>query len=291
MKRLNVLAVLFGVLAALFTGAGAAHAASSADPVHALRQQFAAGRGVLVSETARTSILEDKQTYIRRTTGRIGFGKSGVVGYDLTSRGVISPGLRAALPPEELETMRTPFRAINVGRYTYVQGFHWGPMPEGKTWVTFGEDNPSWQDYGQRGDQLIDVLSPARLKFVISKASSLRSGEYRGTLKTQNLYSEQGPYNPYKYTVSFRLSVDKAGLPVRLITRYSSKEYDYTRDGEWVRNIHRNVVDTRYRWHANVRITAPPASAIVEFNDLPANREPNFGIPLVIHPDDRAVAE
>ncbi|GLX08169.1 hypothetical protein [Microbispora sp. NBRC 16548] len=291
MKRLNVLAVLFGVLAALFTGAGAAHAASSTDPVHALRQQFAAGRGVLVSETARTSILEDKQTYIRRTTGRIGFGKSGVVGYDLTSRGVISPGLRAALPPEELETTRTPFRAVNVGRYTYVQGFHWGPMPEGKTWVTFGKGNTSWQDYGQRGDQLIDVLSPARLKFVISKASSLRSGEYRGTLKTQNLYSEQGPMNPDRYTISFRLFVDKAGLPVRLITRYSSKEYDYTRDGEWVRNIHRNVVDTRYRWHANVKITAPPASAIVDFNDLPANRQPNFGIPLVIHPDDRVAAE
>ncbi|OPG12363.1 hypothetical protein B1L11_15235 [Microbispora sp. GKU 823] len=279
------------MLAALFTGAGAAHAASSADPVQALRQQFAAGRGVLVSETARTVISGDKHTYISRTTGRIGFGKSGVVGYDLTSREVITPDLRATLPPEELEAMRAPLRAVNVGPYTYVQGFQWGPMPEGKTWVTFGKDNASWQDYGQRGAQLVDVLSPARLRFVISKASSPRSGEYRGILKMRNLYSEPGAFNPENHTVSFRLFVDKAGLPVRLITRYSSKQEDYTRDGEWVSRIHRNVVDTRYRWHANVKITAPPASAIVEFNDLPANRQPNFGIPLVIHPDDRAVAE
>ncbi|WP_143737282.1 hypothetical protein [Microbispora sp. GKU 823] len=286
-----MLAVLFGMLAALFTGAGAAHAASSADPVQALRQQFAAGRGVLVSETARTVISGDKHTYISRTTGRIGFGKSGVVGYDLTSREVITPDLRATLPPEELEAMRAPLRAVNVGPYTYVQGFQWGPMPEGKTWVTFGKDNASWQDYGQRGAQLVDVLSPARLRFVISKASSPRSGEYRGILKMRNLYSEPGAFNPENHTVSFRLFVDKAGLPVRLITRYSSKQEDYTRDGEWVSRIHRNVVDTRYRWHANVKITAPPASAIVEFNDLPANRQPNFGIPLVIHPDDRAVAE
>ncbi|MFF4771793.1 hypothetical protein ACFY05_02935 [Microtetraspora fusca] len=277
MKRLNVPVVL-GMIAVLLTDTGTALAASAVNPIQALRRQFVAGRGVLVSETSRTTIKGSKQTYIRRTTGTIGFGKSGVVGYDLTSKWKITPELKATITDEEAEAMSTPLRAVNVGRYTYVQGFGWGPMPEGKTWIKFGKNNASWGEYAQRGDQLVDILSPARLKFVISKAASLRSGEYRGTLKTQDLYAEQGPMNPYKHKISFRLFISKDGFPVRLITQYESMEYDRDPDGKPTRKPSTQVVDTRYHhWNAKVKIMAPSASEVVDFDDVPINQPDQGG--------------
>ncbi|WP_157544895.1 hypothetical protein [Microtetraspora fusca] len=282
MKRLSVVVVL-GMLAALLTDTGTALAASPVKPVQTLRQQFVVGRGVLVSETHQTISKGSKRAYINRTTGVIGFGKSGVVGYDLTSKVKITPELEATFSDEELEGIRTPLRAVNVGRYTYVQGFDWGPMPEGTTWIRFGK-SASWQNYGQRGDQLVDILSPARLKFVISKATSLRSGEYRGTLKAEDLYAELGPMNPEKQKISFRLFTDKDGLPVRLVTQYDAKEYERGSDGKLTRKMSAHVVDTRYHhWNAKVKVIAPPASEVVDFGDLPINQSDQSGAPLVLN--------
>ncbi|MEV4455042.1 hypothetical protein [Microbispora sp. NPDC049633] len=270
MKRFAVAGVVLGMLTALFSGA--AHADSPTQPVKALGQQFAPGRGVLVSETARVTSSSSKQTYVSHTTGSIGFGKSGVTGYDLTSRLEITPALQASTPREQLDDLRDPLRVVNVGPDTYVQGFGWGPMPAGKTWTRFGRNTATWGDYGRRGDQVVDVLSPARLKFVISKAVVHRPGEYRGTLRTQDLYAEQGPMNPDKHKVSFRLFVGENGLPIRLVTRWEEKDYEFTRDDEWVSTVYANVVDTRYHhWGAKVRITAPPASRVVVFDGLLEN--------------------
>ncbi|WP_182907628.1 hypothetical protein [Microbispora sp. H13382] len=278
MKRLAVAGVVLGMLTALSAGVGAAHADSPAQPVEALRQQFGAGRGVLVSETARTTSKRAKQTYVTHTTGSIGFGKSGVTGYDLTSRLEITPALEATVPREHLEDLRAPLRAVNVGSDTYVQGFGWGPMPAGKTWTRFDGNTATWGNYGQRGHQIVDVLSPARLKFVISKAVVHRPGEYRGTLRTQDLYAAQGPMNPDRLKVSFRLFVGPDGLPVRLVTRWAEKDYEFSRDDELVRTVYTSVVDTRYHhWGAKVRVTAPPASRVVVFDDLPAN-QPNHNV-------------
>ncbi|MEN3535151.1 hypothetical protein AAH991_08575 [Microbispora sp. ZYX-F-249] len=267
MKRFAVAGVVLGMLTALFSGAGAAHADSPTQPVDALGQQFTAGRGVLVSETSRVTSRSSKQTYVTHTTGSIGFGKSGVTGYDVTSRLEITPSLRASTPREQLDALRDPLRAVNVGRDTYVQGFGWGPMPAGKTWTKFDGDIATWGYYGQRGDQIVDVLSPARLRFVISKANFRRPGEYRGTLRTQDLYAELGPMNPDRLKVSFRLFVGANGLPVRLVTRWEKKDYEFSRDDEWVNTVNTNVVDTRYHhWGAKVRITAPRASDVVVFD-------------------------
>ncbi|WP_067137500.1 hypothetical protein [Microtetraspora malaysiensis] len=288
MKRLNVVVVL-GMLAVLLTDTGTALAASAVNPIQALRRQFVAGRGVLVSETSRTTIKGSKQTYIRRTTGTVGFGKSGVVGYDLTSKMKIIPGLKATLTDEEAEAMRTPIRAVNMGRYTYVQGvrvhgLNWGPMPEGTTWIRFGKNNTHWGSYGQRGDQLVDTLNPARLKSVISKSASFRSGEYRGTLKTpQDLYAGLGPMNPDKYKISFRLFISKEGLPVRLITQYEAMVYVLDPDGNLARKPSTQVVDTRYHhWNAKVKIVAPPASEVVDFDDVPINQPDQGGAAQVL---------
>ncbi|WP_433351620.1 hypothetical protein ACQP25_01155 [Microtetraspora malaysiensis] len=291
MKRLSVVVVL-GMLAVLLTDTGTALAASAVNPIQALRRQFVAGRGVLVSETSRTTIKGSKQTYIRRTTGTVGFGKSGVVGNDLTSKMKIIPGLKATLTDAEVEAMSTPIRAVNVGRYTYVQGLNWGPMPEGTTWIRFGKNNTHWGSYGQRGDQLVDILNPARLKAVISKAASLRSGEYRGTLMTpEDLHIGLGQrMNPDKYKISFRLFISKDGLPVRWITQYEAMEYVLDPDGKLIRKPSTKVVDTRYHhWNAKVRIVAPPASEVVDFDDVPINQPDQGGAPLVLNSGGPAV--
>ncbi|MFI7537084.1 hypothetical protein [Streptosporangium sp. NPDC049376] len=271
MKRLSVVVAL-GVFAALLTDTGTALAAPPVEPVQALRKQFVAGRGVLVSETSRTTVKASKETYTSRTTGTIAFGKPGVVGYDLTEKVKITPKNRATLSADELETMRTPLRAVNVGRYTYVQGFEWGPMPEGTSWIRFGK-SATWQWYGQRGEQRVDVLSPARLKFVISKATSFHSGEYRGTLRTEDLYAERGPMNPEKLKISFRLFVDRNGIPVRLVTRYAETEQEFRPKGKTVTRTYDSVVDTRYHhWNAKVKVVAPPEAEVVDFGDLPINQ-------------------
>ncbi|MCT9933617.1 hypothetical protein N5079_25715 [Planotetraspora sp. A-T 1434] len=268
MKRLAIV-VAVTALTALLAGGGQAQAAAPADPIKALRKQFAAGRGVLVSETTRSTVTGIKGDYRTRTVGMIGFGESRAVSYDLTSRLIITSEIKAKYSEEEQEYLRAPLRAIKVGRYTYVSGFEWGEMPPRVSWVRFGKANTWWGNEGQRGDQLVDVLDPAILRLVMSKATSPKPGEYRGTLTAKELYKDGYVFSDVAQ-MSFRLFVNRDQLPVRLITEHSQKTYIPNQDGEWVKATQHDVVDTRYNdWGVKVKITAPPENEVVDFIDLP----------------------
>ncbi|MGW4475444.1 hypothetical protein ACWENQ_37745 [Nonomuraea sp. NPDC004354] len=264
MKRVAVVAVT-AVVAAFFAGGGQAQAAAPEDPVTAVQKQFAPGRGVRVSEANRTTVSGIKGVFLTRTSGVIGFGKSAAVDYDLTSKTKLTDEQKAALGLGEDYEPAT-LRAVKVGRATYVKGFEWGDMPEGKHWVRFSGSS-SWNNDGQRGDQRVDVLNPAILKLVIAKATFARAGEYRGALSGKELY--KGKYgNSEVGKISFRLFVDRDRLPVRLITEYSLKT-EVPKDGKLVKATVHDIVDTRYSgWGAKVAIAAPPAGEVVDFDDL-----------------------
>ncbi|MFE3449847.1 hypothetical protein ACFXJ8_13020 [Nonomuraea sp. NPDC059194] len=185
--------------------------------------------------------------------------------YDLTSKTKLTNEQKAALGVGE-DYEPTTLRAIKVGRATYVKGIEWGEMPEGKHWIRFS-GNSSWGDKGQRGDQRVDVLNPAILKLVISKATFAKAGEYRGTLSGKELYKDKyGGSEVGK--ISFRLFVNRDQLPVRLITEYTLKTH-VPKDDKLVKATEHDIVDTRYSdWGTKVAIAAPPAGEVVDFDDL-----------------------
>ncbi|MFC0864985.1 hypothetical protein ACFHYQ_22070 [Sphaerimonospora cavernae] len=269
--RLSVVAP--GIIAVLFIGTTPAQAIPHPiDPAQSIKSQFKGGHGVLISEVATATYKGIKGTTKVATNGSIGFNASGAVNYDLTTGWTSSPQLLELLgfdSSEDKSNSRT--HAIKVGKYTYVSPFEWGERPEGRPWTRFGgKNNASWQDYGQRGSQLADVIHPKRLKFALSKAIQVRPGEYRGTLRTEDLYAELGPMNPDRHTISFRLFLNKAGLPIRLITEYKEKDSLPTMEGKEVKTIRHEVVDTRYyRWGVKVKIAPPPAKEVVDWKDLP----------------------
>ncbi|MFD1544113.1 hypothetical protein [Nonomuraea guangzhouensis] len=265
MKRLAVAATL-AATAVLSTGGGHAQAATAPDPVTSMKKQFVAGRGVLVSETTRSTISGTKGVAVARTTGTIGFVRSGTANHDLTTKWKPQPDMT-----EPVYT--APTRAIKVGRFTYVSGFEWGEMPAGAKWVRFGKDNSSWGEVGQRGYQLVDVFNPAILKKMLAKATIAKPGEYRGILAAKDLYRDSGISEVNK--VSFRLFVDRDQLPVRLITEHQEKETFPNEDNKWVKRTVHSIVDTRYTgWGAKVKIVAPPAHEVVDFDDLPGPLAP-----------------
>ncbi len=260
MKRLVVIAAAAGV-ATFLAGAGQAQAAAPADPVTALKKQFSPGRGVRVTETTTSTITGITGAITSRTTGVIGFGKSSAVDYDLVSKTKLTDRQKA---DAKLSQDYEPpiIHAVRVGRSTYVQGFTWGTAPEGKSWIRFS-GNSHWGSDGQRGSQFVDVLNPAILQKVITKAAVAKAGEYRGTLTFHNGY----PSDPDK--ISFRLLVNRDQLPVRLITEYTVKTKLPNEDGKLVKSTEHSIIDTRYSdWGIKVTVAKPPAREIVDFDDL-----------------------
>ncbi|MEU6714466.1 hypothetical protein ABZ897_23610 [Nonomuraea sp. NPDC046802] len=247
---------------------------TAADPVKSLRKQFAAGLGVRVSEENRTVVSGYKGAYPTRTTGVIGFGASSAADYDLTSRLKVSPELKGTFDKKDEAKLFKPLRAVKVGPRTYVRGFEWGTMPEGKSWVRFQGDSV-WGSYGQRGGQLVDVLDPRVLKAAITKATTHKAGEYRGTLTARDLYAD--PLAPSEArTISYRLFLNRDRLPVRLVTEYKYTTIGVDLDGKKVKESVHSVTDTRYSgWGTKVKVVAPPARQVVDFDDLegPAAQE------------------
>ncbi|MEV4173572.1 hypothetical protein [Nonomuraea sp. NPDC049709] len=281
MKKRLVAATVPVVLAAALTGGAQAHAAS-ADPVKSLRKQFAEGRGVLVSETSRVKVPkpEDALVTATRTTGRIGFGNSGAVSHDLRTRYKFDREQVSEEVKNELEQLR---QEVKVGRYTYVRGFDWGPMPAGKTWIRFGK-SASWGLDGQRGSQVVDVLDPAILRTLVAKATVRKPGEYRGVLTANDLSKEKVGF-PGFAKVSFRLFVNRDQLPVRLITEYAYKYRGVDQDGKKVEETFHPVTDTRYTgWGTKVKIVPPPAAEVVDFGDLEGPFADGFGDSPIIPP-------
>ena len=243
--------------AALMTTAPA-HAAAPADPVKALKKQYVAGHGVRVSETARTS-ADGKNTSVMTTNGTFGFGKSGVVAADLRTR--VKGGATALYPP----------RVVTVGKHTYAQGGLFSEeLPEGKKWVRYANQaSPS------TGGQLLDIFEPKMLKTLVSRAKSVKSGTYRGSLTYGDLskiYDEPVPDTLKKVKVDYALDLNSKGLVTGVRSEFT---LDFGILGKTT-----TTVSTRFTgWGAKISIKAPPADEVIDISELGSDTQVPQEIP------------
>ncbi|TXK35925.1 hypothetical protein [Nonomuraea sp. C10] len=242
--------------------------AATADPVKTLKKQFKPGHGVRVSETVR-SFRDGKAAGVTLTTGKLAFGKSGVVGADVSHRVKSPKGQRATPLPSLLGT-----RVISIGGHTYMQGGMFADeLPEGKKWIRY-EDVVAYQS-----NQTVDIFNPKVLKGLVAKAENVK-GDYKGTITLKELARFQGVKlsgTMSKIKVKYLLDTNGKGLITRVV---SDMTLDYG-----IMGSSRAITESRYTgWGAKVKITAPPKSQWIDSADLIAGL-PDTEVPSEI-PDN-----
>lgn len=246
MKR--ILAGLALASAATLVTATPAQAAP-ADPVKALKKQYAAGKGVRISESAVTKVSGTKTDGTVTTNGTLAFGKSGIVASDLRIGGK-GASLLSAAPP----------RSITVGKYTYAQGGLFSQqLPDGKKWVRYPNTG-----IPRTGNQPLDIFRPKVLKELVSEAKSVKGGSYRGAItfgRLAKLYGEKVDKRLGKVAISYVLDVNSKGLVSRLRSQYA---FDFGLLGKTT-----STVNTRYTgWGSKVTVKAPPADQVIDYSEL-----------------------
>ncbi|MEV4168546.1 hypothetical protein [Nonomuraea sp. NPDC049709] len=228
MKR--VLAAVAAVVTGIVIAGGTPAQAAAPDPVKVVKSKFAPGHGVKVSEVTMTK-PKGKKSVFMEVTGTYGFGRSGVVAADLT--------LRSALDE------KVSIRFLAVGTRVYMSSDAIDDrLPEGKTWVRM--DVP---DAGRAPSlQPVDIFRPPYLKGLLSHASSVRNGVYRGELSYKQAKKIDGGG-----AFDYRLSTDSTGLPTRFHTGQGS-----------LFGGGRDYTDTRYSaWGHEVSIVDPPDHEVI----------------------------
>ncbi|WP_169789061.1 hypothetical protein [Nonomuraea candida] len=243
---MRILAGLALASSAALVAAAPAQAAP-VDPAKALKKQYAAGHGVRVSETSRM-VTDGTTTLVTTTTGEFGFGDGGVVAADLRTR---TKG--AAVPS-------APNRAITVGGHVYAQGELFGAeLPEGKKWVRYPSESGA-----RTGDQPFDVFRPEVLKTLVAKAGSFRGGTYRGSLTFKELgriYGEKIDPRLGSVRIGYALGVNSKGLVTGIRSEYLM---DFGVLGKTT-----STVETRFSgWGAKIKVVAPPADEVVDYDEL-----------------------
>ncbi|TYB59908.1 hypothetical protein FXF51_33440 [Nonomuraea sp. PA05] len=232
-------ALAVAVAAASLISAVPAQAAAP-DPVRAVKRQFVAGHGVKFSETVISESEGKKEVYMR-VTGTYGFGPSGVVAADLTLR------MLASKKPSTV-------RLLAVGRRVYMQTDDLRKdAPEGVKWIRMEDVEGRLR---APSNQPVDIFQLPQLKGLLSHATSVRGGVYRGTLtgKQGNQIKASSSTSGFDY----RLSTGSTGLPTRL--RIAVKDPIFT---------YLTHVDTRYSaWGHAVTIVEPAEDEVAELDDL-----------------------
>ncbi|GAA4528102.1 hypothetical protein GCM10023096_64150 [Nonomuraea ferruginea] len=242
--------------------------AAPANPVKTLKQQFKPGHGVRVSETAR-SYVDGKAAETLRTTGKLAFGKKGVIAADLTSRAKSSGKGNTRTSLSALGSNRT----ISTGDHRYLQGGIFTDMlPEGKKWLRY-------PGFSHQSNQMVDIFNPKVLKGLVAKAENVK-GDYKGTVTLKQLAAFQDTKIPGKLgkiKVKYLLDTNARGLVTRVVSEWT---LDFGLMGS-----SRTVTDTRYTgWGSKVTIKAPAKSQWLDIADLFAET-PDADIPSEI-PED-----
>ncbi|MCK2221412.1 hypothetical protein MF672_047555 [Actinomadura sp. ATCC 31491] len=220
--------------------------AAPVDPVKALKQQYAPGHGVRFVESAHTSV-GGKTMSAEKATGRLAFGKNGVVASDISTHG-------------RRGTSLSPDRMISVGGHAYFQGgVYEEGLPEGKKWVRY--EQPAG---GTTLNQPLDIFEPKILKALVSKARSVKGGTYKGEItykEIAKLYGETLKGAVSKIKVTYALGLNSKGLVNRLRTSWT---LDFGVLGKTT-----GTTDTRYiGWGSRVTIKAPAQDTWVDAKSL-----------------------
>ncbi|MGW0802005.1 hypothetical protein [Nonomuraea sp. NPDC002799] len=264
MKRI-LMGVALATTAALVT-ATPALAAAPKNPLTAVKKQLAPGKGVKFTE--RTTITEgNKREVFSRRSGTLQFSKSGIAASDVTGKLNIQLSDLGELPDDEfgemIKAMAKPERTVRVGTTSYLSGNIWSSLlPEGKTWFK-APKGPAGGLLGSYG-QPLNLAETATLKTLLKGAKPTSIG-YTGKTRVGDVWKvspwlrasllEKPSAKGLKSTITWRLTVDKAGLPTRLVTTFSGSVLGSGSGSA--------TVDTSYTgWGTAVSIKAPPAAEV-----------------------------
>jgi hypothetical protein len=273
MRRSIALTAAVLIAPALATATSAAAQAAPAGPADALKGQFKTGRGVQITQTMRMS-TDGKPLLKTEGKGKLQFGPTGPVAYDLTTRVIADPAVKKELEKQgaegtDLSDAFRPYRMIGVKNRLYASGgVYEKQLPEGKSWVGF-EGGPVYA-------QAPDVLEPAVLTALVKAPSGKHSRDglrHQGTLSYAELYKISPSFRGSLGTkptgelgrtkLSWRLWLDGKGLPQRVAVSetLSIGESSLT-----------TTAETRYTgWGSKVTVTVPPADQVVDAKDLSAD--------------------
>ncbi|MFF4191463.1 hypothetical protein [Nonomuraea sp. NPDC001831] len=242
--------------------AAPAQAAAPKNPVAAVKKQLVPGKGVKFSERISVSDGVRSEVFIRRT-GTFQFSKSGLAASDITAKFAINLSDLGEDAPETLKALATPERTIRIGTTSYLSGGMWSKvLPEGETWFK-APHGPTGGLTGTFG-QPVNVAEQATLKTLLKTAKPV-SGGYAGKITVRDLrkispWYRSSAIDPspkakqLKSVISWKLTVNAAGLPVRLVATFPQTAITGSgsaKDGG-VR------VDTRFTgWGDAVSIKAP----------------------------------
>ncbi|NBE92783.1 hypothetical protein FE391_15920 [Nonomuraea sp. KC401] len=262
--------ILTGV--ALVTTAALATAtpamAAPKDPVVAVKKRMAPGKGVSFTERTTISQGARREVFLRRS-GTLQFGKSGIAASDITGKLNITSKDLADAPDDEfgesLKAIAKPERTIKIGTTSYLSGNMWATLlPEGKTWfkAAKGLAGGATATFGQ----FVNLGEHSTLKALLKGAKATSHG-YTGTIKLGALW-KASPWlragsslgspsaKAMKSPIKWRLTVNAAGLPTRLVTTFTTSVHGLGDKGSV-------SVDTRYTgWGKAVSIKAPPAKDV-----------------------------
>ncbi|MEU1727067.1 hypothetical protein [Nonomuraea sp. NPDC005692] len=247
--------------------AAPAQAAAPKNPVAAVKKQLVPGKGVKFSERISVSDGTRSEVFIRRT-GTFQFSKSGLAASDITAKFALNLSDLGDDAPETLKALATPERTIRIGTTSYLSGGMWSKvLPEGETWFK-APHGPTGGLTGTFG-QPVNVAEQATLKALLKTAKPV-SGGYAGKITVRDLrkislWYRSSAIDPrptakaLKSVISWKLTVNAAGLPVRLVATFPQTAITgsgSTKDGG-VR------VDTRFTgWGGAVSIKAPTADDV-----------------------------
>ncbi|WP_157548276.1 hypothetical protein [Nonomuraea candida] len=267
MKRI-LTGVALTATAALVT-ATPALAAAPKSPVAAVKKQLAPGKGVTFTESTKVEMGGQREIVIRRS-GSLLFKKSGIAASDVTGKFNL-PAELGELAEEEggefIKAMATPERTIKIGNTAYLSGGLWSTfLPEGETWFK-APNGPNGGVTGVYG-QPLNVAEPATLKTLFKSAKATRGG-YTGKVKLGDVWKTSSwlrsswlskpSAKAAKATISWKLEVNAAGLPTRLVSTFP---------GSVIGNKGSVSVDTRYSgWGSIMSIKAPTEGVATEFEN------------------------
>ncbi|MFC4111717.1 hypothetical protein [Nonomuraea zeae] len=227
--------------------------AAPVDPVKALKAQLVPGKGVKVTESSGITVdftVDDQTMQVRvntRTVGTLAFGKGNVAAADLSVRTSSRP-----------KVTRAPYRVIAEGKNAYVTNAGIAnALPSGRSWIQ--------SKTSARENVILDMgVTPADLKFMLSNASEVATGEYEGTATLAEFRHDK---SAGEGDVKFHLYFDKRNLLTRSVVDTTIlPDGDTTAYDQMIFHS-----DTKYSgWGAKVKISAPPAGKVISEKRLNA---------------------
>ncbi|WP_336217009.1 hypothetical protein [Nonomuraea sp. LPB2021202275-12-8] len=159
-----------------------AQAASSVDPVKALKVQLARGNAINVQSTAKLAYTRDL-VITSGLDGTIEFGPRGAFASDVARTLHLSDELLRGVRSQQTEALvEGPIRMISSLGVSYVSGpVVDDALPRDTSWVRYGSASlPS-------SNALLEILEPATLKTLMAQRTSWRDGVVKGSIKASKI--------------------------------------------------------------------------------------------------------